>query len=240
MQPARLTRRIEVPTLTLILLAIAAIWAFGALAAEMLEGDLEGFDSRILLALRTPGQPDNPLGPAWMEELMRDVTALGGATVLTLLTAAVTIAFLLRREWRGAIFLVLAVIGGRILGVAAKAGFSRPRPDLVPHAVEVYSHAFPSGHSMMAATTYLTLALMMARADPMRRMKVFYFVLAVVLTCAVGISRVYLGVHWPSDVLAGWTAGAGWALLCALAAQWLERRGGIEPEAEAPARSPEA
>ena len=223
-------RRTDVSTLVLLILATGALWAFAALAAEMVEGDLSSFDETLLLALRTPGNPDDPLGPQWVEEMMRDITALGGATLLTLITACVVIALLLRRRWRDAVFLLIAVIGGRLLGVIAKAGFSRPRPDLVPHEMEAYSHAFPSGHSMMAAATYLTLAVMLSRAEVSFRMKAFYLALAAVLTVAVGISRVFLGVHWPSDVVGGWAAGAFWALLCALVARWLDRRGAIEHE----------
>jgi len=221
-------RRIEISSLVLLLLAIAAIWGFAALAEEMIEGDLTHFDESLLLALRAPGNPEDPLGPVWVEEAMRDLTALGGATLLSLITAATAIAFLLRRRFRDTAFLLTAVIGGRVLGVIAKTGFSRPRPDLVPHGMEVYSHAFPSGHSMMAAVTWLTLAVMLARAEPRLRLKVFYLALAALITCAVGISRVYLGVHWPSDVLAGWAAGAAWALLCALVARWLDKRHGLD------------
>ncbi len=230
----RSLRRTDVSTLVLLILATGALWAFVTLAAEMVEGDLSAFDETVLLALRTAGNPDDPLGPQWVEEMMRDITALGGATVLVLVTTCVVVAFLLRRRWRDAVFLLVAVIGGRLLGVVAKSGFSRPRPDLVPHGMEVYSHGFPSGHSMMAATTYLTLAVMLSRAEASFRMKIFYLALAVILTVAIGISRVYLGVHWPSDVLGGWAAGAFWALLCALAARRLDREGTIEHEAGEP------
>ena len=82
----------------------------------------------------------------------------------------------------------------------------------------------------MAAVTWLTLAVMLARAEPKRRMKVSWITLAALVTVAVGVSRDYLGVHWPSDEAAGWTLGAAWALLCLLVARGLERRGEIEPE----------
>jgi undecaprenyl-diphosphatase len=91
--------------------------------------------------------------------------------------------------------------------------YGRPRPDLVPHGVYVYSASFPSGHSMLSATVYLTLAALIASLEPRRGAKILVFVTAVLVMVAVGVSRIYLGVHWPSDVLAGWCAGAGLALV---------------------------
>ena len=126
-----------------------------------------------------------------------------------------------------------AVGGGIVLSSLLKAGFERPRPELVPHGSLVYTASFPSGHSMMAAVVYLTLGALLARAQPRRRLKVYLLALAVLVTVAVGISRVYLGVHWPTDVLAGWTIGGAWALLWWAVALGLQRRGRIEPEEEA-------
>jgi undecaprenyl-diphosphatase len=132
---------------------------------------------------------------------------------------------------RGSMWLVLiAVAGGQVVTTLAKHGFDRPRPDLVPHGMQVYTASFPSGHSMMAAVTYLTMAVLVARVQPTRALKAYVLALAVLVTVAVGISRVYLGVHWPTDVLAGWSAGAAWALGCWLVARWLARRGAVEPE----------
>jgi undecaprenyl-diphosphatase len=165
-----------------------------------------------------------------VETAVRDITALGGVTVLTIVTLAVIGALVIRHHGRSAVFLGIAVAGGQALSHLAKAVFDRPRPDLVPHGTDFVSTSFPSGHSMMAAVTWLTLAVMLARAEPKRRMKAYWITLAVLVVGAVGVSRVYLGVHWPSDVLAGWALGAAWALLCLLLARWLERRGDIEPE----------
>ncbi|EYD77837.1 Membrane-associated phospholipid phosphatase [Rubellimicrobium mesophilum DSM 19309] len=231
MPPLRpLLARIETRTLLAVLLIAAALWTFGGIAEEMAEGDTHAIDTALLLALRVPGDPDDPLGPPAVETAMRDITALGGITVLALVTAAVVGALAIRGQRRSAAFLAVAVGSGQLLSHVAKSFFDRPRPDLVPHATEVLSSSFPSGHSMMAAVTWLTLAVMLARAEPKRRMKVYWVTLAALVTVAVGVSRVYLGVHWPSDVAAGWTLGAAWALLCALVARWLERKGEIEPE----------
>lgn len=226
---APLLARAEGRTLAALALLAGALWAFVALAEEVVEGGTRSVDERLLLLLRTPGDPSDPLGPRGVETLMRDVTALGGFTVLTLVTAAVAGALLIRRQPRSALFLVLCVAGGQLVSRLAKLGFDRPRPDLVPHGTEVLSASFPSGHSMMAAVVWLTLAAMLARSEPQRRMKAYLVALAALVVVAVGVSRVYLGVHWPSDVLAGWTLGAGWALLCYLGARWLGRRGRIEP-----------
>ena len=225
-----LLSRIEALTLVGILAAAGALWAFVALAAEMVEGDLHDFDQTVLLSLRTPGDVTNPIGSPQVEIAMRDLTALGGITLLTLITLSVFTALMLRRQRASAVFLLVAILGGQLLSRIAKTGFSRPRPDLVPHGVEVISASFPSGHSMMAAVTYLTLAVMLARAETRVRLRVFYIVLAALLAVLVGISRVYLGVHWPSDVLAGWTLGAFWALGLWLLARWLEARGIIDAQ----------
>jgi undecaprenyl-diphosphatase len=204
------------------------LWAFVNLASEVLEGDTVTFDRTILLALRNPNDLADPVGPPWLEEVGRDFTALGGHGVLTFVTLA-TLAYLVMTRKRHAALLVIAAIGGgMLLSTLLKFGFSRPRPDLVPHAARVYTASFPSGHAMLSAVTYLTLGALLARVQPQRRVKAFLIGLAVILTVLVGISRVYLGVHWPSDVLAGWCIGAAWASLCWFVALQLQRQGQVE------------
>ncbi len=209
-------------------------WAFAELADEVLEGDTHALDEALLLAMRTPGDLSDPLGPGWLEEIGRDFTALGGVGVLTLVTLSVAGFLALAGKGRSAVFLLLAVGGGLLVSTLAKQGFDRPRPDLVPHESIVYTASFPSGHSMLSAVVYLTLGVMLARAQPRRGVKAYLMSVAVLLALAVGVSRVYLGVHWPTDVLAGWTAGAAWALACWLAATWLAARRAIEPEEGTP------
>jgi len=216
------------PLLAVLTAFSLALLAFWSVASEVSEGDFDAFDRALMLALRVPGDLSDPIGPGWVEVAMRDLTALGGFVVLTLLTAAVVVHLLLRRHASTAVFVIFAVGGGQVLSHLAKYAFDRPRPDLVSHAVEVSSSSFPSGHSMMAAVTYLTLAAMLSRIEPSFRLRVFYLIVAVVLAGLVGVSRVYLGVHWPSDVLAGWAAGGAWAFLCYLIARLLARRGQIE------------
>jgi undecaprenyl-diphosphatase len=215
-------------------LAVAGgIWAFVELADEVREGETARIDRALLLALRSATDPSDPLGPLWLEEVGRDVTALGGIAVLTLLSLAVTAFLLLRRLHGAAMLLAASVLGGMLASQALKSFFERPRPDLVPHGVHVFTASFPSGHAMMSAAVYLTLGVLLARVEPSLRGKAFLLGCAVLLTLLVGISRVYLGVHWPSDVLAGWALGAAWALFCWLVARALQRRGQIETERKA-------
>lgn len=225
--------RHELPLLLAIVGLAGSTWAFLELAGEVLEGETLAFDKRLLLALRNPADLSDPLGPGWLEEMGRDFTALGGTGVLVLLGASVIGYLLLRGRHRTALFTAAALTSGWLLSSLLKLGFDRPRPDLVPHGSIVYTTSFPSGHSMMAAVTYLTLAIMLARVHPHYRLKAYLLLIAILLTVLVGISRVYLGVHWPSDVLAGWTAGAAWASLCWLAARALQRRGRIEKDTAA-------
>jgi len=204
------------------------LFAFIGIADEMLEGDTQRLDRWVLLALRAPGDPGDPLGPAWVEEMFRDFTALGGIGVLGLLTL-ISVGYLwLQGRHRIALFLLLAILGGLLLSLALKTGFDRPRPELVSHGSMVYTSSFPSGHSMLAAVVYLTGGALLAVVHSARRVRIYLIGCAVLATLLVGVSRVYLGVHWPSDVLAGWAAGAAWAAACWLLAHWLLQRGSIE------------
>jgi undecaprenyl-diphosphatase len=215
-------------------------WGFMELADDVSEGDTHDLDSSLLLALRDPANLANPIGPGWLEEAARDITGLGGYTILAIITW-VTWAYLMMVGKRGAALLVLvSIIGGTLLSSGLKLGFERPRPDLVPHATQVYTASFPSGHAMLSAVTYLTLGALLARVEKSRRVRAFIMVLAVLITVLVGASRVYLGVHWPSDVLAGWSVGAAWASLCWFVALQLQRGGQVEKPGETSSPEPES
>lgn len=201
---------------------------FAFIADEAFEGDARGFDESILLALREPGDPSNPIGPAWLEHALADITALGGYVILTLIVAGVAIYLLAAGKRANAILVVGAVGSGTLLSEGLKLGFARPRPDLVAHLAEVQSASFPSGHAMISAIAYLTLGVLLTRAHKQRRTKFLIMTYAILLTLMIGMSRVYLGVHWPTDVLAGWALGAAWSALWWLAAWWLQRRGQVE------------
>jgi undecaprenyl-diphosphatase len=226
----RITSYVELRTLVGLLGVIGCGWLFLGLADEVVEGETRRLDTVLLLALRNPADPSDPLGPGWLQELGRDVTALGSIGILSAITLAAAGFLWLQGNRRSMWLLLVSVGGGLAVSTLFKRGFDRPRPDLVPHETLVYTASFPSGHAMMAAVAYLTLAAMLARVQPNRALKAYILSLAVLVTVAVGVSRVYLGVHWPTDVLAGWTAGAAWAFGCWLVALWLGGRGAVESE----------
>jgi undecaprenyl-diphosphatase len=216
----------------LVLAVISAALAVGffSLSRAVVRGSTGDLDERILLAMRAPGDVADPVGPRWVEEVGRDMTALGGVAVLSLITATVVSFFWLASMHRAAVYVAVASVGAILLATALKQTFDRARPDLVPHGAMVYTSSFPSGHSTMAAAVYLTLGLVASRFVPRRRLKVLLIGVAMLVTAAVGLSRVYLGVHWPSDVLGGWAVGASWALVCWCVTIWLQDHGVIEQD----------
>ena len=211
-------------------LGVAALGVFGfaLVADETFEGDARGFDEWLLTSLREPGDPSNPIGPVWLEQALADITVLGGYIVLGMLVIGVAI-YLIVAGKRGTALLVVGAVGsGTVLSETLKLGFARPRPDLVSHLAEVQSASFPSGHAMISAIAYLTLGVLLTRAHKRRGARIIIMTYAIALTLLIGASRVYLGVHWPTDVLAGWALGAAWAAIWWLLAWQLQRRGQVE------------
>ena len=198
------------------------LWAAGAAALAILvlvvlgwtidRGHRFAFDRALMLALRRPGTLAVPVGPHWLESAMIDVTALGGETVLTIAVVVTLGALAVERLWLTAALALAATVSGSLAVDLAKHVVARPRPDVVPHLVEVSSMSFPSGHSANSAIVYLTLATLLTQVIPRAALRRYVIAIAVVLVTAIGVSRVYLGVHWPSDVLAGWSFGTLWAL----------------------------
>jgi undecaprenyl-diphosphatase len=226
-------RATEPRVLAPVLAIVLCLWGFGALADEVREGDTLALDERVLLALRRDGAAEVPVGPDWLRRAALDLTALGGPTVVAL-TVAVSAGYLfLRRLRRTAVLVLCAAAGGGLISRIAKHLVARERPDVVPHLTEVAGASFPSGHTLLSAVVYLTLGALLASIETRHRVKLYILACALALTALVGATRVYLGVHYPSDVLAGWTIGLAWALACWMLARWLERRGAVEHPAPA-------
>lgn len=203
----------KIPHLLAATFILFSLWGFFELADEINEKETSKFDNAILLALRESGSPADPIGSHKIEEAARDLTALGGFTVLTIVTVTAFGAAVLDDRKRHAVLGLGFVAAGSGLTALLKSGFDRPRPELVEHMVYVGNASFPSGHSMMAAVVYFTLAILLIRIQKRRSVRWFILGIAIFITLAVGLSRIYLGVHWPTDVIGGWLFGAAWALL---------------------------
>lgn len=171
-------------------------------------------DQGILLAFRNHDDPTQTWGPQWLADFASDITALGSFGVLTLVTIATTVFLLVARKLRTAGHVAFAVLGGTVMVNFLKILFDRARPEITEAATNLYTMSFPSGHATLAAVTYLTIAAVVTRDLHQLYEKVYVIALAAILSISIGISRIYLGVHWPSDVMAGWALGAAWALLC--------------------------
>jgi len=209
----------------------AGLLAFLALADEVAEGGTLAFDVKIVRVFRSVADPTHGIGPPWVEIAVRDITALGGATVLGLILAAVVGFLLLQARTRTALFVAATAISGEVLSYVLKHTFNRERPSVIP-GVHLTTPSFPSGHAMESAIMYLTLGAVLMRVAKDRTTKVYCLGIAVFLTALVGVSRVYLGVHYPTDVVAGWLVGFLWASLCWFIEQRFERRAGIAAESK--------
>lgn len=204
---------IEPRALVVIGLGGGLVLLFGKIAEDVFSNESHAFDTAVLKAMRTAGDLATPAGPPWLKNAFADITSLGGTTVITLVTV-IAIAYLATAgRPRLGVLMGMSVAVGAVVEHLMKLGFDRARPNIVPHLVEVHSLSFPSGHAMLSAMTYLTLGALLAEAQTRWRLRGFIFGTSVTLTLLIGVSRVYLGVHWPTDVLAGWTAGAAWALI---------------------------
>ena len=207
-----LALRPEARLLGALLIPAMLLFVFIKLASEVLEGEPLAYDKAILLALRVPGDTADPIGPPWLESVMRDITALGSSAVLAIVTLALAGFLFITARRSLSLLLILAVSLGTVLSNTLKFMLARPRPDLVAHVVQVHTMSFPSGHAMLSAVTYLTVGALLAHDQSSFRVKIYILSIAVFLSLLVGISRVYLGVHYPTDVLAGWAVGGAWAI----------------------------
>jgi undecaprenyl-diphosphatase len=216
--------RVEFAALSALLIIGLGVAVFAELADDMTEADGQNFDLMVLWALRPTADPSNALGPWWLETAANDLTALGGISVLALF-ATVAVAFLLIQKKRlSAFMLVLGLIGGVALSEGLKAVFERERPPSAYQAVETINASFPSGHALLSTVFYLSLAVMLARAFPRRHLKIYVIAVGVTIAVLVGLTRIYLAAHWATDVFAGWSIGAAWAMALWLVSHAIDRR----------------
>lgn len=195
------------------LIAAVACWfGFAGVTYAVTTGHSETIDGAGLMFWRR-GETLLPAGPQWLLEAVRDLTALGGVLLRNLIAVGALVALLFLRLRRESVLLAATIAGGWIVNTLVKLTVGRPRPMIVPHLTEAGGQSFPSGHSFNSAVVYIAIALAFAAMSPRRSVRWTLVVLAILLSASVAVSRVWLGVHFPSDVAAGWLGGAGWAFL---------------------------
>ncbi|WGM45406.1 hypothetical protein KOAAANKH_00268 [Brevundimonas sp. NIBR10] len=217
--------RTEFAVLGALLIIAFGIMTFIEVADDMTEADGQAFDQMVLSALRPfADDPGRPWGPWWLKEAAADLTSLGGISVLTLFAAIVIVFLISQRKRLSALLLVLGLIGGVALSEGLKAVFARARPPAIYQATETINASFPSGHALLSAVFYLSLGVMLTRAFPEKHFKAYVLGVAILIALLVGLTRIYLGAHWASDVFAGWSVGAAWAMALWLVSYAIERR----------------
>jgi len=220
----QLSSRIEIALLAVWIVVAGALWSFLAIGSEMQEGELTGFDRSVLEALRQNGDTHKAIGPHWLIESMRDVTALGGVTLVTVVTVLAVTLLLGHKQKNQAVVLAIFIPLAQLSSGLFKDVYDRARPSFAIFGDLPTSMSFPSGHSTVATATYFLLAVIVSSLETNRSMKVLAFAVAALLSLAIGFSRVFLGVHWPSDVIAGWCLGAAWAMIAAVVLRALKKR----------------
>jgi undecaprenyl-diphosphatase len=217
--------RAEVFLLASLALIAGAILAFVGIADEMREDGGRAFDWSVLrLTHPNPADPADPVGPSWLDQASADFSALGSVTVLLTVVIGACGYLLLRRRALEALLLALATGGGLAISQMLKTVFGRDRPPDAYRAVEVLNQSFPSGHAVLSAVVFLTLGAMLARAEESWRLRVYVLSVAILIAVLIGLTRIHLGVHWATDVLGGWCAGAAWAAACWLLDRWIRLR----------------
>ena len=208
----RLFAHMEARLLALWIALAGAAWAFLRVAGEFREGELTAFDTWVLLRLRHPNNPHQAIGPIWLTDGMRDITSLGSVTVLFFITAVAALILYFHNKKPHAAVLGAAVLLSQLSGDVLKNFYGRVRPAFAVYGTPPVSLSFPSGHSTTATTAYFLLATIAAGLETRTAVRILYFAIAALLALSIGFSRVFLGVHWPSDVMAGWCVGGFWAL----------------------------
>ncbi|MFN7129041.1 MAG: phosphatase PAP2 family protein [Brevundimonas sp.] len=216
--------RTEIAALTALFVAALGVMTFIEIADDMTEADGQAFDQQVLALLRPyADDPGRPWGPWWLKEAAADITSLGGISVLGLFALIVIVFLLSQRKWLSSLLLALGLVGGVMLSEGLKAVFERERPPQLMQAVETINASFPSGHALLATVFYLSVAVMLTRAFPRQRFKIFVLGVGMVMALLVGLTRIYLGAHWATDVFAGWAVGSAWAMVLWLVAYGVAR-----------------
>ena len=222
----------EIKILLVLLTFFLSLFIFINVGILVTNGTAKQFDESIIKYFRVEGNNSEPAGPAFLTESMRDITSLGGETVITIITVFI-VGFLLFQKSYDAMWLVLAAtIGGAIISLVLKEFYGRERPDISYRLINVTPLSFPSGHSMMSAVVYLTQAAIIARIQKNKKIRIYILSVALFLTFIIGLSRIYLGVHYPTDVIGGWTMGLAWASFCWFVAWYLQRRNKLKTSDE--------
>ncbi|MEO6094078.1 MAG: phosphatase PAP2 family protein [Novosphingobium sp.] len=195
------------------LLASLFCWlGFAGVVVAVNAGATGGFDRVGLMIWRSPVVL-TPLGPVWLLEAVRDLTALGGVLLRNVFALGAVVALLFISLRREAALLALTIASGWLVDGAIKHAVGRPRPTIVPHLTEAGGSSFPSGHSFNSAVVYIAIALAFATLSTREAVRITIIGAALLASLVIAWSRVWLGVHFPSDVVAGWLGGAGWAFL---------------------------
>lgn len=204
-----------------ILVPAAAALIFLGLALLIVSGRSFSLDTTLIMLFRAADNPAVPMGPAWFHEAVRDMTALGSFVGLFFMALTATLALWLCGYRHLAIGLVVSLVAAFLASTALKIAVARPRPDIVEHAALTFTASFPSGHAFLSAATLLTIASFVGLASRRADIARFCMIMAVIIAGLIGLSRIYLGVHWPTDVLGGWCLGIVWS---SVATAWLGRR----------------
>jgi undecaprenyl-diphosphatase len=219
-------RRLERAELEVLIIGLglcALLLLFIKLASGVMEGDTQAIDVRILRSLRDAADPSRPIGPAWMESVLLDITALGSPVVLGLIVLIISGYLLLEARFLTAVIVLVSSITSEVADEGLKLLFERPRPSVVPHLRSVVTASFPSGHAMESAIIYLMLGALLMRVVEGRITRIYCMATAIALTFIVGVSRLFLGVHYPSNVVGGWMLGLLWAALTFLVTRRFDR-----------------
>lgn len=227
--------RAELGVVAALGIVAGGVAAFVELADDMTEADGQAFDQLVLHALRPNASLSDPWGPSWLHTAALDLTSLGSLAVLVLFALIATGFLLFQKKIYSALMLAASLAGGLLLSEVLKGVFERDRPPEMFRMVETINASFPSGHALLSTVFYLTLGVMLERAFARQRLKIYVLAVAVLISLLVGLSRIYLGAHWASDVMAGWSMGAAWAMVCWLIAyavqRWAVKKGLDDAEA---------